>query len=379
MKRLVLVDPDANDRSRLAAALRDDGNEVIEVDEEHAFSLCQERVDAVFVWTTREAGRAAEVLRRLDGSRRSRIVFYAANRRAGALGASASGLSAPVLVGEAPAMRDLRATLRRLGCRPRTHVLVGGEAGSGKQSVARALHHATADAEEFVHLTPARLSEVMATGLPSFDAGVTLYLPSIAEVDRPRQRQLVELLAAHERFDAPPLRLVVGLMRSGNQAPLGRLVEGAVEPALAARVPVLLDLLPLRKRKGDVPLLVSHLLSAWSASSGLPRPDVSAPVLAKLDQHAWPGNVRELANVLERAALFGKSSLDVSDLPALESRRTAFDYELPSAGIDFVEFERSILVQALALARGNQTHAAALLGLTRDQIRYRMSKFEIER
>jgi DNA-binding NtrC family response regulator len=379
MRRLVLVEPDAGARSQLAAHLRDDGNEVIEVDEERALSLCREQVDAVFVWTTREARRAAELLRQLDGSKRPRILFYAANPSGSGPAARDLAGDAPVLVGETPAMRDLRATLRRLGCRPRTHVLVGGEAGSGKQVVARALHHATGVADEFVLLTPARLSELTASGLPSFDGGVTLYLPSIEEVDRARQRQLVELLTAHERFDAPPLRLVIGLMRSGQQVSLGRLVERAVHPALAARVPVLLDLLPLRKRQTDVPLLVSHLLAAWSASSGLPCPAVSPAALDLLGEHAWPGNVRELANVLERASVSGKPCIDVADLPALQAGRAGVDYELPSSGIDFVEFERSILVQALALSRGNQTQAAALLGLTRDQIRYRMSKFNIER
>jgi DNA-binding NtrC family response regulator len=377
MKRLVLVEPDEGARSDLAAHLREDGDEVIEVDERHALSLCRERIDAVFVWTTREAGRAAEVLRQIDGSGRPRILFYAPNPSRDAL--PTSGAAPVVLVGETPAMRDLRATLRRLGSRPRTHVLVGGEAGSGKQTVARALHHATSVADEFVHLTPARLRELMAAGLPSFDGGVTLYLPSIEDVEQPRQQWLADLLAVHERFDAPPVRLVIGLLRSAQQLSLGRLVERALHPALAARVPVLLDLLPLRKRMSDVPPLVSHLLAARSASSGLPCPDVSPAALDTLNAYAWPGNVRELANVLERASVSGKPRIDVGELPALECARAGVDYELPSGGIDFVEFERSILVQALAHARGNQTQAAALLGLTRDQIRYRMSKFKIER
>jgi DNA-binding NtrC family response regulator len=378
MKRLLLVEPGEGLDSELVAHLRNDGREVIEVDEQRAFELCQEQIDAVFVWRTREAARAAAVLRDMDGSPDSSAPLgHAAHgdiRETVAVEANAR-----VLVGETPAMRDLRATLRRLACRPRTHVLVGGEPGSGKQTLARALHHATDPAHEFIHLTPARLASVLEGGAASLSDGALLYLSSIGEVPMPDQRRLADLLAELEGCAKPPVRLVIGAMRAGQQVSLGRLVERAVHPVLAARVPVLLDLLPLRKRKSDIPLLVSHLLGSWSQSSGLPRPEITPAALEALAQHGWPGNVRELANALERAALTGVTRIDVADLPAFEIGRAGFDYELPTDGIDWIEFERAMLLQALALARGNQTQAALLLGLTRDQVRYRMSKFKITR
>jgi two-component system response regulator PilR (NtrC family) len=374
MKRLLLVEPDETVGRELGAYLRSDGHEVLEIDKQRALELCHERVDAVFVWTTREAARAAAVLRQMDGSPQPRILFYAGSERA-----AAGETTAPALVGETTAMRDLRATLRLLAGRPRTHVLVGGEPGSGKHTVARGLHHATNPRHDFVHLTAARLSRVLERGVRSFEAGATLYLPSIEAVERSTQRALAELLADQDGFNAPPVRLVIGLMRSGQQVSLGRLVQRAVHPELAARVPVLLDLLPLRKRKSDIPLLASHLLSSCSPGPGASCPLLSPAALERLVNHGWPGNVRELANVLERASLSGRGRIEAADLPAFDGERAGVDYELPSSGIDIGEFERAMLVQALALSRGNQTQAASLLGLTRDQIRYRMNKFKIPR
>ena len=85
---------------------------------------------------------------------------------------------------------------------------------------------------------------------------------------------------------------------------------------------------------------------------------------------------RELANVLERAALLSEAEvIDVSQLSIQPGRPSGVDYRLPSQGIDFRELEREVVLQALRHARGNQTRAASLLGMTRDQIRYRMAKF----
>src|SRR3954470_2278709 len=107
MKRLLLVEPDETVRRELGAYLRSDGHEVLEIDKQRALELCQERVDAVFVWSTREAARAAAVLREMDGSPQPHILFYAASESAPAREATAP---APALVGETTAMRDLRAT-----------------------------------------------------------------------------------------------------------------------------------------------------------------------------------------------------------------------------------------------------------------------------
>jgi two-component system, NtrC family, response regulator AtoC len=96
-----------------------------------------------------------------------------------------------------------------------------------------------------------------------------------------------------------------------------------------------------------------------------------------LQRYGWPGNVRELRNVVERAMLLSDGDrLDARDFVALHtSSASAGDFELPASGVDLEQLERSLVIQALKRSGGNQTRAAALLGLNRDQIRYRIEKF----
>jgi DNA-binding NtrC family response regulator len=101
--------------------------------------------------------------------------------------------------------------------------------------------------------------------------------------------------------------------------------------------------------------------------------------------YSWPGNVRELRNLIERAALLAESdTLDASDFETVHALRssgpTSSDagIALPAQGLNIEDVERRLVVLALERTRGNQTRAAALLGLHRDQIRYRIEKFGLK-
>jgi len=108
---------------------------------------------------------------------------------------------------------------------------------------------------------------------------------------------------------------------------------------------------------------------------------VSPDALEKLTRHAWPGNIRELRNAIERAMLLAEGDTLTADDFSTSVTGAALSerVELPAGGIDLDELERSLLLQALQRTGWNQTRAASLLGLNRDQIRYRIEKFQLER
>jgi DNA-binding NtrC family response regulator len=103
--------------------------------------------------------------------------------------------------------------------------------------------------------------------------------------------------------------------------------------------------------------------------------------MARLQAYGWPGNVRELRNAVERAILLADGDELSVDLFPLGGKAALHGdaVELPANGMDLEQWERSFVVQALERSGWNQTRAAALLGLNRDQIRYRIEKFKLER
>src|SRR6202043_834155 len=109
---------------------------------------------------------------------------------------------------------------------------------------------------------------------------------------------------------------------------------------------------------------------------------IAPDAMARLQAYGWPGNIRELRNAIERAMLLGEGKvLTVEDFALTSDGRGRLTEggELPGSGIDLEQLERSLVVQALERSGWNQTRAAVLLGLNRDQIRYRIEKFHMKK
>ena len=109
---------------------------------------------------------------------------------------------------------------------------------------------------------------------------------------------------------------------------------------------------------------------------------VAPDTMKRLQAYGWPGNIRELRNAIERAMLLTDSDeLSDKDFPLAAGAASRFSegVQLPPHGIDLEQLERSLVVQALERSGWNQTRAAGLLGVNRDQIRYRIEKFKLER
>jgi DNA-binding NtrC family response regulator len=132
---------------------------------------------------------------------------------------------------------------------------------------------------------------------------------------------------------------------------------------------------PLRERRGDVVLLASYFIDRFNREFRKKIRGLTPAATALLEQYQWPGNVRELRNAIERAMLLvDRDHLEPGDF-SLTRNLSPVEFTLPADGVNLDEVERQLLVQALERSRGNQTQAAQLLGINRDQVRYRIEKF----
>ena len=134
---------------------------------------------------------------------------------------------------------------------------------------------------------------------------------------------------------------------------------------------------PLRAHAEDIPLLVEYFIDSFNTEFRKRVLGATPAAYTLLQGYGWPGNVRELRNVIERAMLLSDGDrLDAPDFSAMSKTVSAGnEFELPATGVDLEQLERSLLIQALRRSHGNQTRAGTLLGLNRDQIRYRIEKF----
>ena len=140
---------------------------------------------------------------------------------------------------------------------------------------------------------------------------------------------------------------------------------------------------PLRERRGDIPLLASYFIDRYNREfRKRVRGADARRRSALLEQYRWPGNIRELRNAIERAMLLmDREWLEPDDFTTLTAAPVAVD-AVPAAGRRRRSSRRSSgssLVQALERAGGNQTHAGQLLGINRDQVRYRIEKFGLSK
>src|SRR6266404_6056088 len=297
-----------------------------------------------------------------------------------------------------------------------TSVLLQGESGTGKDCVAKAIHCASKRGDlPFIAINcaalPANLIEselfghekgaftdarVRKEGLLEQNGGGTIYLDEISEMDINLQAKLLRVLEEGSFRRVGGLKDIPFRARviAASNRDLKRESEaGSFRLDLYYRLAVIqIDIPPLRQRGDDVLLLAEHFIKAYGIRSG--RRDICGltPEAARAFQrHDWLGNVRELRNAIERAMIFEEGNVistrylphdivtDLEDHRLRHAHINVVDRDaevhLPQEGISLDEVETSLLTQALSHSGGNKTRAAELLGLTRDQFRYRLKKF----
>jgi two-component system response regulator AtoC len=182
---------------------------------------------------------------------------------------------------------------------------------------------------------------------------------------------------------AVDIRVDVRVIAATNRKLEEEVKQGRFREDLYYRLNVVpITLPPLRDRAKDIPLLFKYYVDAFNTEFKKRVEGIAPDAMARLQAYGWPGNIRELRNAVERAMLLGESiKLTLDDFPITSggSSRLTEAVPLPANGIDLEQLERSLVVQALERSGWNQTRAAGLLGLNRDQIRYRIEKFGLER
>ncbi len=316
------------------------------------------------------------------------------------------------LVGISLAMEELRALIARIAP-TEARVLITGESGTGKELVASAIHRmSTRAGKPFVTVNSAAIprdlveSEMFGHEKGAFTGaterrlgrfeladGGTLFLDEVGDLSAEAQAKLLRVLESGvvERLGgggAAPIKVDVRVIAATNKDLTRAVRDGTFREDLLFRLNVLpVHISPLRERPEDIPPLVRHFAERQSLRLGRPvRFDPAAlPLLAG---YAWPGNVRELANIVERLAILSAGERIGPDevirvLPQISAGTAGAsvaggswqDLELTRALDDF---ERSLIVRALAAARSNVAEAARKLATDRANLYRRMRRLGIE-
>jgi two-component system NtrC family response regulator len=179
------------------------------------------------------------------------------------------------------------------------------------------------------------------------------------------------------------VKVDVRVIAATNRSLQDEVKKGQFREDLFYRLNVMaVELPPLRERSADVPLLIDHYVDSFNTEFRKKIRGVSPAALSALQSYHWRGNVRELRNAVERAMLLAEGNeLNESHFPMLAAADgdLSTGMGLPPEGINLEALERTLVVQALDRSGWNQTKAATLLGLNRDQIRYRIEKFDLHK
>ncbi len=327
------------------------------------------------------------------------------------------------LVGHSPEMHNIFQVIEKVADTPST-VLITGESGTGKELVAKALHEQSSrKGGPFIKINCAAIPKtLMESELFGYEKGAftgatsskpgrfeladggTLFLDEIGEIPVEMQVKLLRAIQESEFERVGGIKTIkvdVRLITATNRDLEAEIQRGNFREDLFYRlnvVPLLIP--PLRKRTGDIPLLVTHIIKKFNERLKKNISGLADDALTALEQHAWPGNIRELENVLERTILFSQGDrIERSDLQLSNTTEltpvvqlavpvAVDDDEADSGGehassgslkdivrAETSRVERELIVKALDETSGNVTQAARLLKISRKSLQMKMKEF----
>ena len=312
------------------------------------------------------------------------------------------------ILGNSEPILEVRETIRKLSGVPGATVLLMGETGSGKNLAARVIHYSSMPAEApFVDINCAALPEqLLESELFGYEKGAfthatasrpglfeeahggTVFLDEIGELPINMQAKLLHVLETKKfrRLGSNKKIEVNARIISATNLDLQEEVNRQrFREDLFYRLNVVsIKLPPLRAMAKDILVIAEHLVNIFNIEFKKQVRGFSEDAKQLLLQYQWPGNVRELSNCLERTMIFiEKEEIDASDLAVLQPsdlQNVGIDsqWTVPPGGIVLEDIERQLIVSALKQAANNKSKAARLLGLTRDTLRYRLEKYNID-
>ncbi|CAN5394843.1 acetoacetate metabolism transcriptional regulator AtoC [soil metagenome] len=308
------------------------------------------------------------------------------------------------MVGDSPAMRQLRETIDKVAHSDAT-VLVTGESGTGKELVARALHFAgRRAAQAFVPVNCGALvgtlldSELFGhvrgafTGADTSKRGLfvaadrgTLFLDEIGELPLELQPKLLRALQDGEVKPVggnASIRVDARVIAATNRTLQNEIAAGAFREDLYYRLAVItIDVPPLRDRPGDIGLLARYFAEQAALRAERGRVVLSDAALAHLATQRWPGNVRELENTIERAVILAAGDiLEVADVagPRAPAAGAAFATFVGDHVPTLDELERAHILKVLELCENQKTKAAQMLGINRTTLWKKLRQYGLE-
>ena len=310
------------------------------------------------------------------------------------------------IVGDSAPIAQLKTLLKKIAASPASTVLLTGESGTGKDLAAKVLHYASnRAARPFMNITCSALPEALLEselfghergaftdarqqkrGLFEVADGGTVFLDEIGEMVPGLQAKLLRFLEdkTFKRVGgSADIHVDVRVVAATNRNLEDEVKRGKFREDLYYRLNVLpIALPPLRARADDIPRLVHYFIDNYNDEFRKRIRRIAPETMKRLQSYGWPGNIRELRNAIERAMLLSDGDeLSDADFPLATgvAPRLGDGVQLPAHGIDLEQLERSLVVQALERSGWNQTRAATLLGVNRDQIRYRIEKFDLQK
>jgi len=312
------------------------------------------------------------------------------------------------LVGASPLMRELFQTIRRVAA-SRATVLIQGESGTGKELVARAIHDLGDRADQpFVAVNCAAIpDQLIESELFGHERGAftdarerrigkfetatdgTLFLDEIGELGIGVQAKLLRALQEKqiERLGgSPTIAVDVRVVAATNRDLEADVAEGRFRADLFYRINVVpIEIPTLAERREDIRRLAEHFLTAARVDANRGPTKIARDAVAALERYPWPGNVRELENAIERAvALVEGEVLEIEDLPpailrAGELETLGDSVRTGKLGFEAAlgNFEKTLILEALARVDGNQTRAAEQLQITRRSLKLKMDRYGI--